>query len=413
MYTHTLCICLYIYLLCSCASILANHLYCSSVCGHTPYLPLPPYIPLDWVVCLQLIPSIHYCLIVISLLFQYRVFSRHSPRSTALSCMLFSLSSFSSVAVSFLRVSVLGVEWSSLSLSLSGPIQCCRCAFSHLNVSVLWILYIAGCDRLTVQSNACVISVYHSSMLLVLPSPPPFYFFYAIGLAILSSVVLIGFLFYKYVLLWFTNCWLGYAMNSRQFVCPCECSEWQLPPLWPHSLCSLSFSVCPTPAHPPVLSPSIPSYPLPNIHIVEVARPWTGMSLTVNRRRDDSGRGERRERARDCRPTNLAPQLVIDTAPCSVQPQSLKTKLSHSMPWKTTVSEYGWRWGIMGIEGQVIKALKPETITEYRGRLNFALSYEEECSTFYVHVMEAVELPVKDITGTHSVYCTHHSSFYV
>lgn len=47
----------------------------------------------------------------------------------------------------------------------------------------------------------------------------------------------------------------------------------------------------------------------------------------------------------------------------------------------------------------MIDTLKPDAISEYRGKLNFSVSYEKECSTLHVSLLEAVDLPVKDITG--------------
>ncbi|PAV67604.1 hypothetical protein WR25_02340 [Diploscapter pachys] len=89
------------------------------------------------------------------------------------------------------------------------------------------------------------------------------------------------------------------------------------------------------------------------------------------------------EAARRFGPEALFPQLIVDTAARSVQPNNLKTKIAQSMPWKSSV----------------IDNLRPDFVSEYRGRLNFSISYETECSTLYVHVMQAVELPVRDITG--------------
>ncbi|EYB85377.1 hypothetical protein Y032_0299g1777 [Ancylostoma ceylanicum] len=81
-------------------------------------------------------------------------------------------------------------------------------------------------------------------------------------------------------------------------------------------------------------------------------------------------------------PQMLAPQLIFDTSPRPVQPHSLKQKLS---PWKSASQH-------------VIDSLKPESVSEYRGKLNFSIAFEKEVSTLHVHLLEAVDLPVKDIT---------------
>ncbi|VDK59494.1 unnamed protein product [Cylicostephanus goldi] len=47
----------------------------------------------------------------------------------------------------------------------------------------------------------------------------------------------------------------------------------------------------------------------------------------------------------------------------------------------------------------VIDSLKPESVSEFRGKLNFSIAFEKEISTLHVHLLEAVDLPVKDITG--------------
>uniref|UniRef100_A0A915E8N0 C2 domain-containing protein n=1 Tax=Ditylenchus dipsaci TaxID=166011 RepID=A0A915E8N0_9BILA len=80
--------------------------------------------------------------------------------------------------------------------------------------------------------------------------------------------------------------------------------------------------------------------------------------------------------------------------PRAIQPSSfLKTKLTHSIhsPWKSASQ-------------QIIDTLKPEAVREYRGRLNFSLSYDRETNTLYLHVLEAIDLPVRDITGSSDPY---------
>ncbi|VDL70125.1 unnamed protein product [Nippostrongylus brasiliensis] len=87
-------------------------------------------------------------------------------------------------------------------------------------------------------------------------------------------------------------------------------------------------------------------------------------------------------------PQMLAPQLILDTCPRPVQPHSLKHKLS---PWKSASQ-------------QVIDTLKPESVSEYRGKLNFSVAFEKDISTLHVQLLEAVDLPVKDITGSSDPY---------
>uniref|UniRef100_A0AC34FBK7 Uncharacterized protein n=1 Tax=Panagrolaimus sp. ES5 TaxID=591445 RepID=A0AC34FBK7_9BILA len=78
-------------------------------------------------------------------------------------------------------------------------------------------------------------------------------------------------------------------------------------------------------------------------------------------------------------------KLHLNTKP--VQPtMSLKQKLSQSAPWKSSTHK-------------VIDTLKPSSVDEYRGRLNFALNYEQDISTLFVHVLEACDLPIRDLTG--------------
>lgn len=47
----------------------------------------------------------------------------------------------------------------------------------------------------------------------------------------------------------------------------------------------------------------------------------------------------------------------------------------------------------------MIDTLKPECVGELRGKLNFSISYDKDTSTLHINLLEAVELPVKDITG--------------
>ncbi|XGW08556.1 hypothetical protein V3C99_011130 [Haemonchus contortus] len=87
-------------------------------------------------------------------------------------------------------------------------------------------------------------------------------------------------------------------------------------------------------------------------------------------------------------PHMLSQQLILDTCPRPVQPPSLKAKLT---PWKSASQ-------------QVIDTLKPECVSEFRGKLNFSVAFEKEISTLHVHLLEAVDLPVKDITGSSDPY---------
>lgn len=49
---------------------------------------------------------------------------------------------------------------------------------------------------------------------------------------------------------------------------------------------------------------------------------------------------------------------------------------------------------------QVIDSLKPECVQEYRGKLNFSLSFDSESNTLYLHILEAIELAARDLNGT-------------
>ncbi|KAI1720231.1 c2 domain-containing protein [Ditylenchus destructor] len=90
-------------------------------------------------------------------------------------------------------------------------------------------------------------------------------------------------------------------------------------------------------------------------------------------------------------------QVVISTPPPTlspyrhVQPSAFKTKLTNSIPWKSASQ-------------QLIDTLKPESVQEYRGRLNFSFSYDPESTTLYLHVLEAMDLPVRDVTGSSDPY---------
>jgi len=44
--------------------------------------------------------------------------------------------------------------------------------------------------------------------------------------------------------------------------------------------------------------------------------------------------------------------------------------------------------------------LKPKHVEEYRGRINFSLSYDKDISSLFVHVLESMDLPIRDINGS-------------
>ncbi|CAD5212705.1 unnamed protein product [Bursaphelenchus okinawaensis] len=76
----------------------------------------------------------------------------------------------------------------------------------------------------------------------------------------------------------------------------------------------------------------------------------------------------------------------------NIQPQtSLKSKVKEALPWKSSSQH-------------VIDQLKPEKVEEFRGRLNFAISYNHDSETMYLHILEAIDLPVRDLTGSSDPY---------
>ncbi|KAK0395913.1 hypothetical protein QR680_001483 [Steinernema hermaphroditum] len=97
------------------------------------------------------------------------------------------------------------------------------------------------------------------------------------------------------------------------------------------------------------------------------------------------------QQAKLFRPENLSPQLIVGTNAQPVQPNSLKSRLTQSIHWKSASQ-------------QVIDTLKPESVQEYRGKINFSLNYDQDTSTLYVHILEAIDLPVRDITGSSDPY---------
>lgn len=67
---------------------------------------------------------------------------------------------------------------------------------------------------------------------------------------------------------------------------------------------------------------------------------------------------------------------------------SLRTKVKEALPWKSSTQH-------------VIDQLKPENVEEFRGRLNFSISFNADSEMLYVHVLEAIDLPVRDLMGEH------------
>ncbi|KAH7723317.1 SNT-6 protein [Aphelenchoides avenae] len=93
-----------------------------------------------------------------------------------------------------------------------------------------------------------------------------------------------------------------------------------------------------------------------------------------------------------------APSQLIIANPRPVQPitppASLRSKITHSIlhsPFKSTSQ-------------QVIDSLKPECVQEYRGKLNFSLSFDSESNTLYLHILEAIELAARDLNGLSDPY---------
>uniref|UniRef100_A0A914DL09 C2 domain-containing protein n=1 Tax=Acrobeloides nanus TaxID=290746 RepID=A0A914DL09_9BILA len=86
------------------------------------------------------------------------------------------------------------------------------------------------------------------------------------------------------------------------------------------------------------------------------------------------------------------PSLLLRSKPIQpIEPSFRKKLTSCSLPWKSKSQ-------------QVIDTLKPEAINEYRGKLNFSLSYSKDTSILYLHILEAIDLPVRDLTGSSDPY---------
>ncbi|KAI6172261.1 Snt-6 [Aphelenchoides besseyi] len=82
--------------------------------------------------------------------------------------------------------------------------------------------------------------------------------------------------------------------------------------------------------------------------------------------------------------------ITVDPQP--VHPNtSFRNKLKESLPWKSATQH-------------VINSLKPEAVEEYRGRMNFALSYNQEHETLYINLIQAIDLPIRDFTGSSDPY---------
>ncbi|CAJ0581644.1 unnamed protein product, partial [Mesorhabditis spiculigera] len=117
------------------------------------------------------------------------------------------------------------------------------------------------------------------------------------------------------------------------------------------------------------------------------------LALFVQKRRRsyEASQCECAQSARLFAPELLAPELVLTTgAPKPVQP-TVKNKLTNAIHWKSASQ-------------QVIDSLKPDVVAENRGKLNFSLSYDKESSTLHVHVLEALQLPIRDFTGSSDPY---------
>jgi hypothetical protein len=79
--------------------------------------------------------------------------------------------------------------------------------------------------------------------------------------------------------------------------------------------------------------------------------------------------------------------VVCLNQPEPIQPNiSIREKIKESLPWKSATQH-------------VIDTLKPEAVEEYRGRLNFSLSYSNENETLFVNIIQAIDLPVRDFIG--------------
>ncbi|KAI6183713.1 Snt-6 [Aphelenchoides bicaudatus] len=79
---------------------------------------------------------------------------------------------------------------------------------------------------------------------------------------------------------------------------------------------------------------------------------------------------------------------VVSLSPQPIQPTtSLRNKIKESLPWRSATQ-------------QIIDTMKPEAVDEYRGRINFALSFDENNQVLLVNIIQATELPVRDFIGS-------------
>ncbi|KAI6228628.1 Snt-6 [Aphelenchoides fujianensis] len=84
--------------------------------------------------------------------------------------------------------------------------------------------------------------------------------------------------------------------------------------------------------------------------------------------------------------------VMVAGQPQPIQPNlSFRSKLKDSLPWKSASQH-------------VIDTLKPQQVEEYRGRLNFSLSHNADLDILYVNLIQAIDLPVRDFTGSSDPY---------
>ncbi|GMS85662.1 hypothetical protein PENTCL1PPCAC_7837, partial [Pristionchus entomophagus] len=96
------------------------------------------------------------------------------------------------------------------------------------------------------------------------------------------------------------------------------------------------------------------------------------------------------QQARLFDPSKLDANILFDTTSQHIQP-TLKSRVANTIHWKNASQ-------------QIIDTLRPEVVAEERGRLNFSLSFDAENSVLHVNIMEAIDLPAKDFTGSSDPY---------